>query len=366
MLRAVLTAILLSFFVSTYSQKISVTYYDSSWVLTTKKAGVYYRVAIIDTVKYQFHGEVKDYYKNGKPQMKGRFQANIKTDTFYFYYPSGRLMKKGPYVNNVKYGVWTSYYENGKIKDKVFFNQNFIAALEYFDENGTPRMVNGTGVWETEYYDDEIRQFIKITASYKDTLRHGTWNYYHKPMIKGLDRIMELECVEEYQDDKFIKGKYYWEAGAIQELNSSTMKVLPETIKFHNTELWAKAHNLSIESYPYLKFLPKLDSVAMQNAGEWYRPDKGPEFPGGIEKFHTYLKNELKCQPANQKIFVEFLIDATGRISRNSVKLIRGNLSRVCTERLMSVLENCPRWTPAHVTKLGKDVPTKMVLPVNI
>lgn len=366
MQRVIFTLVLLTFFVTTYSQKISVTYYDSSWALTTKKLGVYYRVAIIDTIKFKFHGEVKDYYINGKPQMKGHFQANIKTDTFYFYYPSGSLMRKGRYVNNVRYGIWTSYYESGKIKDKVFFNVDFVAALEYYDENGIPKMENGTGVWETEYYDDELKQAIKITASYKDTLRHGTWNYFNKNLIQGLPKVMKLECTEVYQDNKFIKGTYYWGGGAVQQLSSSRMKVWPETIKFNNTEKWHKTHTLSIESYPYLKFLPKLDSVAMQNAGEWYRADKSPEFPGGMEKFQSYLKSELKCSPINETVFVEFLIDATGRINRNSIKVIKGNINHACKERLISVLDNCPRWSPAHVTSLRKDVPQKMLLPINM
>src|SRR5689334_20808857 len=117
MIRVVLTSLLLSTLATAYSQKISVTYYDSSWLLTAKNNRKFYRVAIIDTSKYQFHGEVKDYYRNGKLQMKGRFQASIKVDTFFFYYPSGQLKTKGPYLNNVRYGIWTSYYENGKVKD---------------------------------------------------------------------------------------------------------------------------------------------------------------------------------------------------------------------------------------------------------
>ena len=109
MIRFILTTLFLTSCWTAYSQKIAITYYDSAWQLTTKAFGEYYRTGIIDTNRYQYYGEVKDYYMNGKPRMKGKFKANIKIDTFYFYYPSGNLMTKGLYENNIRsaYGQTT-------------------------------------------------------------------------------------------------------------------------------------------------------------------------------------------------------------------------------------------------------------------
>jgi antitoxin component YwqK of YwqJK toxin-antitoxin module len=332
--------------------------------------GKFYRVGIIDTVKYQFHGEVKDYYINGKPQMKGRFQANIKVDTFYFYYPSGQLMTKGRYVDNVRYGIWMNYYENGKVKDKLVFNRDFIAAIEYYDENGNSKMVNGTGDWETQYFNDLVNDVITLKGPYKDTLRHGTWNYYKKSIAKGDKNDTRLECTEVYKDGNFVKGKYYWGGGGVQDISSPTYDILPESTKFEKTETWKRTHTLSIESYPYLKFLPKLDSTAMQNSGEWYRADKSPEFPGGMPKFYSYIEREFKCSGINrgtdQKLFVEFLVDSTGYVRKGSVKFVKGNMGQVCKDKLVTTLENCPKRKPGRVTDINKDVPVRMMLPINL
>jgi len=274
-------------------------------------------------------------------------------------------MTKGLYVDNVRYGVWTNYYETGKIKDKVVFNKDFIAAIECYDKEGNSNMVNGTGDWETEYYDDLVKKIITIKGAYKDTLRHGTWNYYEKALTKGAKNDSRLECTEEYKEGKFVKGKYYAAGGGIQDLRFPTYTVLPEVSKFENTETWQRTRSLSIESYPYLKFLPKLDS------GELFMPvDKFPEFPGGMAKFYSYIGREFKCSGANRgadkKIFVEFVVDSTGYIRKGSVKFVKGDMGQVCRERIISVLENCAKWVPGHVTDMKKDVPVSMVLPINL
>jgi len=370
MIRVLFTAILFLVFGPAYSQKISVTYYDSSWLLTTKKSAKYYRTGVIDTIKYQFHGEVRDYYMNAKLQMKGRYRANIKVDTFYFYYPTGQLKTKGRYLDNVRYGVWTNYYEHGKIRDKVVFNRDFIAVIEYYDKDGNPKMVNGTGEWETEYYNDLVKKVITIRGAYKDTLRDGKWNYYQHALTREGKHELRLECTEVYKEGKFVKGGYFFGGDGNRDLRSPVYNVLPEALKFENTENWMRTHTLSIESYPYLKFLPKLDTIAMQNAGEWYKVDQTPKFRGGISNFYSYVDREFKCSGADlgtdNVIYVEFVVDSTGFIRKGSVKFMESDMAQVCKDRLVSTLESCPKWTPGHVTELKKDVPVKVSLPVNL
>lgn len=178
--KSLLTVVFFLTFLPSYSQIMAITYYDDSWQLTPKNFGKYFRIGVLDTVKYQYFGEIKDHYVSGKLQMKGKFQANVKVDTFYFYYSSGQLKTQGAYQNNVRYGIWTNYYENGKIKDKIASHNNFLGVLEYYDENGNPKITKGTGIWETEYIHDQVKEQITLKGGFKDTLRHGTWTYYKK------------------------------------------------------------------------------------------------------------------------------------------------------------------------------------------
>jgi hypothetical protein len=349
-IRILLTTFLLTIFGTTYSQKIAITYYDSAWLLTSKTFGRYYRIGFIDTTKYQYSGQVTDYYMNGKLQMKGKFIANSKVDTFYFYYPSGNLMMKGPYQNNTRYGVWTNYYENGGIKDKVFFNGDFICALEYYDEAGTSRMINGTGDWETEYYNDLVMGIINVKGHYKDTLRHGTWKFYKKSLIPGISHKQKLECIEEYDHGRFIKGKYYWGGGGVQDIGEPTINILPEARKFKKLEQWEASKYASIETYPYLKFLPNADSAI-------FFVDKLAAFPGGMNSLTGIFQENMKlCKSyiASQKLRSStfyILISEEGelKITDDPYREL-GHLhpdNQAFYGRVKKILKKLPTWTPA-------------------
>jgi len=370
MTRFILTAVFLPAFFSAYSQKIAITYHDNAWLLTTKTFSQYYRVGIIDTVKYQYYGEVKDYYMNGKLQMKGTFKANIKVDTFYFYYPNGQLMTKGSYEGNIRYGIWTNYYENGRVKDKVFFNGDFICALEYYDMNGTPKLINGTGEWEAVYYNDMVMQVINVKGAYKDTLRHGIWNYYTKsliPEIEGVSGVTRLECTEEYDNGRFIKGKYYWGGGGIEDIGRPTMNIFPETIKFEKLDNWAASKYASIQSYPYLKFLSETDSTV-------FPVDKLAEFPGGIDSLTTIFRTNMKLSRsyiASQKLrssMFYIVITENGKLKitddpyKGTAHLYPDK--QVFHGRVMNTIKKLPDWTPA--IRNNKNVENYFMLAVDM
>lgn len=348
--KLMLTTILLTGYLTTYSQKTTITYYDSAWQLTTKNFAQYYRTGIIDTKKFQYHGEVKDYFMNGKLQMKGTFQANIKIDTFYFYYPSGVLMTKGLYQNNIRYGIWTNYYENGKIKDKVFFDDGFICALEYYEEDGTSKLTNGTGEWKTEYYNDLMKEVVNVTGHYKDTLRHGTWEFYRESLIPGITHAQKLECIEEYDNGNFIKGKYYWGGGGIQDIGQPTMNILPETKKFEKLETWTASKYASIEAYPYLTFLPKVDSSV-------FPVDQLAEFPGGLDSLTSTIRKNMKLPKtyiASQKLrsstFI-IMINETGKLKitedPSGPSLMTFPDNQLFHDRSLKTIKRLPNWTPA-------------------
>lgn len=372
MIRIILISILLIISSKASSQKIAVTYYDSALLLTIKEFGQFYRVGIIDTNRYQYYGEVKDYYMNGKLQMKGKFRANIKIDTFYFYYPSGKLITKGAYQNNLRHGIWINYHENGTIKDKVIFKGDFICAIESITENGVQKMTNGTGDWEITYYNDLnelITEEITLKGSFKDSLRHGVWNFYKKNVMIGPERVSNpkrLECTEEYDKGRFVKGKYYWEGVGVQEIGRPIKEVLPETRKFTNLETWKASKYASIESYPFLKFLPKVDSTV-------FPVDKKAEFPGGIDSLTKVLTKNTKFSKSyilSQKsriVWFNILIDESGELKimvdhNKTIASSPGN--QVFHEQILKTISKLPNWTPA--TRGSKYVKNYFVMSIHM
>ncbi len=372
MLKFYLTNIFLLVFFTSFSQILSVTYYDSEWKLTTKNEADFYRVGIIDTVEYKFHGEVKDFYINGQLEMKGRYYANIKTDTFYFYYPNGQLKTKGLYLNNKRYGVWFNYYENGQLREKLTFNGKFLAALDYYDEEGIQELVNGNGKWKTEFQLEGTNFYITVKGSYKDTVRNGNWTYHRRSkseLNKGAEFENRLECTEYYNNGKFIKGKQYNLHGSgYRNLESSFYNIHSERPKFHLIEKWVTVRNLTIESYPHLKFLPSLVSEKVKDSeGNWLVHPEVPAFPGGLNKFHEYVKDNFNCNSiargVNEKLSVRFEVDATGYIKKGSVIVYNTNMSEICIDRMIETIEKSPKWNPGYIAVTKECVP--VVLSIN-
>lgn len=350
-----------------YSQKTVIAFYDSAWVLTTKEFAKYYRVGALDTKKYKYHGKVKDYYINGGLQMEGTFKANIKVDSFYFYYPNGKLMTKGLYQNNLRYGFWTNYYQNGKIKDKIGYYGDFVCALEYYDEDGNPKLINGTGDWKTEFYDDFTMDIVQIEGSYKDTLRHGTWKYYITSILPGTSQEKELKCIEEYENGVFLSGKYFWANMGTEDLSRPTMRILPETTKFDKLEKWAYSKYASREEYPDLKFLPKIDSTV-------FPVDNLAEFPGGLDSLTKEITKSMKLSKsyiASQKMrssMFRIMIDTNGKLKiteyLSELKLMLSPDNQLFNDQSIRAIKRLPAWKPA--SRQGKNVINHFILMIKM
>jgi len=100
----------------------------------------------------------------------------------------------------------------------------------------------------------------------------------------------------------------------------------------------------------------------------WHTPDIYPSYPDGMPNFYEYIRKNFKCTPnkANYrgKLLVQFVIDSKGFVRPGSVKPQK-EISEMCKEKLINVLEKSPKWNPGHVTKLNKDVAVNMMLPIN-
>jgi antitoxin component YwqK of YwqJK toxin-antitoxin module len=350
-----------------YAQKVSVTFYNSSWILTTKENAVYYRVGIIDTSNYHFFGEVKDYYINGTLQMKGKYLDNKKQDTFYFYFPDGKLKTQGYYLNNRRYGIWTNYYENNNLREKIAFDDYFIAALDSYNEQGDTILKNGNGPWNTEYYDETRNQIRYVEGFYKDTLRHNTWKYFVKDSVCFSNYEKNLFYTEEYKKGTFILGKRYWIPGQVDTFNYPISDIYPESLKFERIENWKYMPDIKIQDYPHLKFLAEIDSSK-------YPVDKIAEFPGDVFSLNVYFRTELKLPKSYVKshntVFyvVEVMVDENGKLTITedlSLKLLNWDLpNQIFYKQVLKAIKRMPYWIPAE--RNGKKVKSYYILAVTM
>lgn len=348
-LRIYILGLLLVFLVQGYSQKLTKTYYDISWKLTTKNLAYYCRVGFIDTLNYQYYGVVNDYYfATGKLQMTGNYLSNSKNGSFNFFYPDGTLKTEGFYKDNVRAGTWTNYYKNGSFKDKVLFDNFFIKALAYYDTNGVQKLSNGTGEWQTEFFNDNSYEYIQIKGSYANSKMEGMWDTYIRKLSGGIAGESQHQRSEKYRKGKFITGKRFV-IGQILELDNPKENIIPESVKFYNTETWQQTQYACIEEYPYLKFLKKVDSTV-------FPVDSFAVYPGGMDSVATAIWREIKLPKSYGEDypsaihFIDFIIDQNGKLIIKDEK----SYDDIFYKQAIQSIRKLTGWKPAK--RHSKDV----------
>jgi len=90
-----------------------------------------------------------------------------------------------------------------------------------------------------------------------------------------------------------------------------------------------------------------------------------PEFPGGQKAFMKFISKNVKYprhaknMDMEGKVFVEFIIDETGKVT--NVKTIKG-IGAGCDKEAVRVLEKSPLWSPGKQRYVP--VKVKMVVPI--
>ena len=342
-LSIILFLLLLS--VKIYSQVKVTIYYDKYWRISEKKLAEYYREAVLDTIKYQFNGVVKDYYKNGKLQMKVSYDSNKKTDSLFIFYPNGNIQTRGYYIDNKRWGFWYNYYPNGKLKDKIGYDDEFICAFEYYDKDGNAKMKNGTGQWSSEYLDELSNCIIKIDANYKDTLRDGVWNYYYINKGNPNRDTTKVDRSEFYEKGKFLNGKSFYGNDGSYSIDYPKTNIMPEISKFKRTEGLMMSVYACLEDYPYLKFLHKRDSTALP-------VDVLASFPGGLDALKKYL-NEHITHNYYKGAFCKLQIFVSDKGKLKIINENNGNAMLLIPElkefyyEIKRLIVHSPQWIPA-------------------
>lgn len=91
--------------------------------------------------------------------------------------------------------------------------------------------------------------------------------------------------------------------------------------------------------------------------------DKKSEFPGGEKAMVQFVQSNLKYPSGglilNGTVFIEFVVDENGNISR---KAIRRSLHKELDAAALRVMDRLPKFIPAQCD--GKSVPFLMVIPI--
>ena len=91
--------------------------------------------------------------------------------------------------------------------------------------------------------------------------------------------------------------------------------------------------------------------------------DRKAEFPGGEKAMVQFVQSNLKYPSGglnlNGTVFIEFVVDENGNISR---KAIRRSVHKELDAEALRVINRLPKFIPAQCD--GKSVPFLMVIPI--
>ena len=262
-------------------------YFDRDWEQTTRPNASYYRIiSFADTGDFLFI--VRDYYLSGQIQMSGTYRSirpDYKTGVFTYYYKNGFKQAECEYDHNELDGPYREWYENGILKsDHFYLDGELNGSYKSWNDDGTP----------------------SLEIQYKDGKKHGYFISYHsngEPARKDL-----------YEDDEFIEGKCFNEAGE------------------------------PTDYYPYIVM---------------------PAFPGGIEALRKFIEDEIdypaKAYRSRSEgvVFVRFTVDEFGDIINPSI--IRGDREDF-NEEALRIISSSPRWIPGKID--DKPSPIEVSLPI--
>ena len=93
--------------------------------------------------------------------------------------------------------------------------------------------------------------------------------------------------------------------------------------------------------------------------------EESPEFPGGMEAWNNFLKDNLKYPSQARRMGIEgtvylvFEIKTDGSV--HNIELLRG-IGAGCDEEAMRVIGKSPKWTPGK--QRGRLVNVRMRIPI--
>jgi len=91
--------------------------------------------------------------------------------------------------------------------------------------------------------------------------------------------------------------------------------------------------------------------------------DVKPVFPGGLEKFRSFINTNFKTtdKELRGKVFVNFIIEKDGTLSK--IKVLR-DIGHGTAAEALKVMKESPKWLPGK--KDGKNVRSVYSIPINI
>ncbi len=167
-------------------------WYDKNWE-EIPYPGPYYRIGRRDSL-HRWQGPVFDYYADGKIQMKGAYEDNVKHGVFLYYSDHNTYTSAGRYVKDRPVGKWQTFHNNGRLQREEVFDQG-VRLKNSWDSAGVQLVKDGFGIIEER----NPAGLVVLRGEYRNGLKEGLWFGWHP------DGQMHFR--EEYRDGYLVNGR---------------------------------------------------------------------------------------------------------------------------------------------------------------
>ena len=272
---------------------------------------------------YSLNGEYKIWYSNGQLSFSGYYKDNLKDGDFEQFDESGASVKKGVYKEG-----------------KLILGEKVIAEINYTE----PDMPAKYALGEVDF-----DQYLTKKALSPDAPRMA---FSQKVFYLYID----FDKTGKMTDFKNTTTTYDNEEESIKYLLKDCPAYSPALVE-----------GIPVQSQQRMALLISKSAVMLRQEERVYMEvEEMPEFPGGSLVLRNLLYSNLQYpqDAARSKIqgrvFVNFVIDKEGRVSRASVS--RGVHPSLDAEACRVVM-SLPNWKPGRI--LGKPVSVIYTVPVN-
>ena len=213
-------------------------FYDRYWRICEKPVAAFYRLGELQLgPQWHFAGDVKDFYTDGQPEMRGHYSSGGKKDgVFSFYHPNGRLKKSGAFINDTMKGLWSYYDAAGELyfqlncENRLVFTPLFIK-----NPSGDTLLKNGTGRFAFKLLDypnvfPDAREIL-VKGQCREGKRTGEWIY-----DEFYNEDWHLALKEVYEAGHFLKGSLFQSGDVENGLPQSAFIIALRMSKLIQTE----------------------------------------------------------------------------------------------------------------------------------
>lgn len=168
-------------------------FYDKDWKeISNPIEAVYYRIGTKDSLG-RWQGSVRDFYRDGTIQMKGKYTNNLRDGVFIYYSNRGTYTSAGRYEKERAVGKWENFHWNGALQSEIIYGTESFTK-NVWDSLGNAQVVNGEGKYQRWHANGTLAE----EGQYEGGKREGYWHGFHengKPYFKEL-----------YRDNRLIQG----------------------------------------------------------------------------------------------------------------------------------------------------------------